>query len=84
MGKTNLQDLLILGVLILSFSDCSLDYDEVRVAEDISAETPETVLNNFKHTVVRAGKVAFILQAKRAEEYGIKLRGSSLEYVQIR
>jgi LPS export ABC transporter protein LptC len=49
---------------------CSLSYEEAKVAEGISGETPDTVMVNFQHTVVNEGKVWVKLSAERAESYG--------------
>jgi lipopolysaccharide export system protein LptC len=60
------------AALLLVLAACSLDYEQARVAEAIPGETPDTVLLDFKHTVVSGGKVWIVLEAARAETYGEK------------
>jgi len=52
------------------FSGCSLSYEEARVAEGIAGETPDTIMVNFRHTVVNEGKLWVKFSAERAESYG--------------
>src|SRR5512136_1543800 len=52
------------------FSGCSLNYEEARVAEGIAGETPDTIMVNFRHTVVNEGKLWVKFSAERAESYG--------------
>jgi hypothetical protein len=58
------------AVLLLALAACSLDYEQARVAESIPGETPDTILLDFRHTVVSGGKVWIILEAGRGETYG--------------
>lgn len=58
--------------LIWSVFACHLDYEAARIPEDITAETPDTILNNFTHTIVSAGKVSVIVTADKAETFGQK------------
>ena len=39
------------------------------MSEEIGAETPESIMINFTHTIVSEGRVAVILKAQRAETY---------------
>jgi LPS export ABC transporter protein LptC len=59
---------LLSGAALLA--GCALDYEEARVAEGIAAEIPDTVMINFRHTVVSEGKVWVKLAAGRAESFG--------------
>jgi LPS export ABC transporter protein LptC len=52
-----------------SLIGCSMDYDQVRVAEEISADTPETIIMDFTHTVVRNGRRAFSIQAEVSRSF---------------
>jgi len=52
------------------FSGCSLNYEEARMAEGIAGETPDTIMVNFRHTVVNEGKVWVKFSAERTESYG--------------
>lgn len=70
MEKAKTFFLLFLWGLISFFSGCSLDYSDARIAEDITEETPDTILINFTHTIVTNGKVSVILKAERAETFG--------------
>lgn len=58
-----------LTVAALMFVGCSLDYDQIRVAEEISADIPETIIKDFTHTVVRNGRRAFSIRAEVSESY---------------
>jgi len=60
--------LALLGAAALA--GCPLNYEEARVAQNISEEIPDTVLTRFTHTVVTGGKVWVRLSADRAESYG--------------
>ena len=59
---------LLLGALLLAA--CSLSYEEARLAEDLAGETPDTIMVNFRHTVVNEGKVWVRFAAERAESFG--------------
>jgi len=58
--------------MLLALCACSLDYGEAKVEETLRAETPETVLLDFTHTIVSGDVVAAVLKAQRAETYGKK------------
>lgn len=60
------------AALLLALAACSLDYEQARVAESISGEIPDTVLVEFRHTIVSGGKVWIVLEAARAETYAQK------------
>jgi len=60
------------AALLLALAACSMDYEQARVADSIAGETPDTVLLEFKHTIVSGGKVWIVLEAERAETYGEK------------
>ena len=59
-------------LLALSLFSCSLNYEEARIAEDISEKTPDTILFKFAHTVVKKGKPIYKISAARAENYSKK------------
>jgi LPS export ABC transporter protein LptC len=48
---------------------CSFDYGQASLGERLSEDLPNTVLENFEHTVVQDGKPIFRLMAARAETY---------------
>ncbi|MBN1836018.1 MAG: LPS export ABC transporter periplasmic protein LptC [Spirochaetales bacterium] len=48
---------------------CSLDYNPARLDEEIAEEVPETVLLDFRHTIVTGDQVWVVLEASRAETY---------------
>lgn len=54
---------------VLAFGACSLDYDQVRVAEEISEDVPETIIYDFTHTVVRNGRRAFSIRADASQSF---------------
>ena len=60
---------ILLGIVVLFSTSCSLDYDQARVAESIPEQIPETILFDFTHTVVSGGRAWVILEAERAETY---------------
>ncbi|MFP4114279.1 MAG: LPS export ABC transporter periplasmic protein LptC [Spirochaetota bacterium] len=57
-----------LGALAL-LGSCSLDYDQARLASEISDDTPDTVLFGVTHTIVRDGRTRFIVEADRVESF---------------
>jgi LPS export ABC transporter protein LptC len=59
----------LLAALLALGGGCSLSYEEARVAENIAAEIPDTVMTRFTHTVVANGRVWVKLSAERAEGY---------------
>ena len=66
-----LVPLILASALILS---CSLDYGETDLATEISEDTPDTVLHDVTHTIVRDGRPRFIVHAERVETYGGRKR----------
>lgn len=58
----------VLGSIAV-FGSCSLDYNPARLEEEIAAEVPETVLLDFRHTIVSGEQVWVVLEARRAETY---------------
>lgn len=60
-----------LGVILL-LSACSLDYSQSRLATEIDEETPDSILFEVTHTVVRDGVPRFIVEADRAESFGAR------------
>lgn len=63
--------LMLASALTLS---CSLDYGETDLATEISEDTPDTILYNVTHTIVRDGRPRFIVEAERAETYSGRKR----------
>ncbi len=61
-----------LALALLLLAACSLDYREAMVEEDIHRETPDTVMDDFTHTIVSGGHVTVVLEARQALEYGKK------------
>ena len=55
--------------LLIALAACSLDYDQTRFASEISADTPDTILYDLTHTVVRDGRPRFIVHAERSESF---------------
>lgn len=60
--------LLLACSLLLCLYGCSLDYGQA-MADEPSA-IPDTVVYNFRHTVVQHGRVLYELEAEEAEHYG--------------
>ncbi|MBN1686181.1 MAG: LPS export ABC transporter periplasmic protein LptC [Spirochaetales bacterium] len=55
--------------IILIFAGCSLDYSSAYVTEDMSADIPDSILFEFKHTSVKDGTPVFRLSAGTAYIY---------------
>jgi lipopolysaccharide export system protein LptA len=51
------------------FSSCSFDYRESRLAESLSKELPNSVLTDYRHTSVRAGKPVFTISAQSSSVF---------------
>ncbi len=51
---------------------CTFNYGEADLSDKMSEAVPNTVLENFQHTVMQDGKPAFRLSAARAETYDAK------------
>lgn len=61
--------LLVSATLVGSgLSSCSLEYQQPLPTE-ISEETPDTVLFDVTHTVVRDGSARFVVEAQRVESF---------------
>ena len=56
------------GFVVLG--SCSLDYDPARLEQEMAGDVPETVLMDFRHTIVSGAQVWVVLEAGRAETYG--------------
>lgn len=62
--------LLFINILIGSLTfNCSLDYREALVGEELYETTPETVLVNFKYTRVRQGKELAFVEGEKGETF---------------
>jgi LPS export ABC transporter protein LptC len=61
-----------ISLLLVSLMGCKMDYEEAKVAEDISEDIPNTVLYNFSQTVVKDGLPVYRVQATKAETYNKK------------
>ena len=48
---------------------CKLDYKDADLAEEMNAQVPNSVLEDFSQVVVRDGKVSYIFSADHAELY---------------
>jgi LPS export ABC transporter protein LptC len=48
---------------------CSLDYEQLQMAEERDESVPETVVTEADFTVVRSGARSFRISAERAETY---------------
>ena len=57
------------AALLAALAACSLDYDQARLATEISPDTPDTILHDVIHTVVRDGRPRFVVRAERSESY---------------
>jgi LPS export ABC transporter protein LptC len=59
----------LLGAAALLLGGCSLDYNPARLEEEIAAEVPDTVLTDFRHTIMSGDQAWVVLEAQRAESY---------------
>mgnify|MGYP006289864333 CR=1 FL=1 len=55
--------------LLALLASCSLDYGDSQLADEISEDTPDSVLHEMRHTVVRDGSPRFVVVADRAETF---------------
>ena len=55
--------------LTITLAGCSLDYGQARLSSEISPDTPDIILYDVTHTVVRDGMPRFIVRAVRSESY---------------
>lgn len=59
----------VLPALLVLLASCSLDYGDSQLADEISEDTPDSVLYELRHTVVRDGSPRFVVAADRAETF---------------
>lgn len=62
----------IIALIIMLISVCSLEYQEAMVADNIEETVPDTIVIDFRHVVVQQGRIIATLEAQRAETYGKK------------
>lgn len=58
--------------LVTLASACSLDYNQTTYSEELAANTPDSILNQFSYTSVQKGVPVFKLKAVKAEIYDKK------------
>jgi LPS export ABC transporter protein LptC len=63
------SSVLVTGIVALAITGCSLDYEELQMAEERDESVPETVVTDADFTVVRSGGRSFRISAERAETY---------------
>ncbi|MFW5783374.1 MAG: hypothetical protein ACOCY8_02540, partial [Spirochaetota bacterium] len=59
---------------VLALAGCSLDYEQSRLASEISDDTPDTILYDMSHIVVRDGSPRFRVEAERTETFDERQR----------
>ncbi len=61
-------------IIIISFFliSCTHDYEESVFDEELSEETPNSIVVNFKEVVIKGGNPSYILEADRAETFNKK------------
>lgn len=59
----------LLVALGLAVGGCSLDYEQLQMAEERDESVPETVVTDAEFTVVRSGARSFRISVERAETY---------------
>ena len=61
--------LVIVSTVAVLCAGCKLDYKDADLAEEMNAQVPNSVLEDFSQVVVRDGKVSYIFSADHAELY---------------
>ena len=61
--------LVIVSTVAVLRAGCKLDYKDADLAEEMNAQVPNSVLEDFSQVVVRDGKVSYIFSADHAELY---------------
>lgn len=61
--------LVIVSTVVVLCAGCKLDYKDADLAEEMNAQVPNSVLEDFSQVVVRDGKVSYIFSADHAELY---------------
>ena len=74
---------LVLVAAAVTLGSCSLEYGDTELADSISEDTPDTILFQVRHTIVRDGTPRFIVDAGRAETFS-QLRRQYLSDVRFR
>lgn len=68
-GRRTAATSLVLAVVLVSLSACSLDYEQSQLASEMSEDTPDTILFGVTHTIVRDGSRRFVVDAARVETF---------------
>lgn len=63
---TRILSFILFTILFIS---CSLDYEGVRIDEELSSQTPQIILVNFKEVAVRKGSPSYMVEGERAEMF---------------
>ena len=61
--------LVIVSTVAVLCAGCKLDYKDADLAEEMNAQVPNSVLEDFSQVVVRDGRVSYIFSADHAELY---------------
>lgn len=61
--------ILIFILFTILFISCSMDYEGVRIDEELSSQTPQIILINFKEVAVREGSPSYMVEGDRAEMF---------------
>ena len=64
-----INKLLIILTFFIFLISCSHDYGESVFDEELSEETPNSIVINFREVVIKEGKPSYILEADRAETF---------------
>ncbi len=60
---------ILLLLIFLFLISCSHDYEESFFDEELSDETPNSVVINFREVVIKGGEPSYILEADKAETF---------------
>jgi LPS export ABC transporter protein LptC len=63
------KDSLLLAAAVLLIGSCSFDYDEVRVAEDLSEHIPNSIVRNYVYVDVKPHSSSLRIYAGEARMY---------------
>ena len=59
--------LLFVSSIVLLCTGCKLDYKDADLAEEMSEQVPNSVLEDFSQVVIREGKVSYVFSADQAK-----------------
>lgn len=61
--------LLCIIIFLSSVFSCSMNYEDIEIAQELGNDIPDNVIENFSYTSVDNGNIIFRLYSKEAENY---------------